>query len=76
MIRLSFYRGVLAAALSAATSVSATFTSNSSSSSNNHDYDDTAFLLSQADSNVSADTDASNMSSILSSIGAYSLADA
>ena len=75
MIRLSFYRGVLAAALSAATSVSATFTSNSSSS-NNHDYDDTAFLLSQADSNVSADTDASNMSSILSSIGAYSLADA
>ena len=71
MIRLSFFRGFVAAALSAASSALA-IQSQLNKGKADEKSDDMAFLLSQS----STDTDSNSMSSILSSISAYSLADA
>ena len=70
MIRLSFYRGLIAAALSAA-SCSAVPISQNSGKADEYS-DDMAFLLSQS----STDADSNSMSSVLSTIATYSLADA
>ena len=65
MIRLQFYRGLIAAALTAINSLAIDIAKD--------DFlDDTAYLLSQS----SADADTSSMTGVLSSIAAYSMADA
>ena len=67
MIRLSFFRTVLLAALSASASSAAL-----GASDEKRPLDDTAYMLSQSEVN----TDTDSMSGLLSSIGTFALSDA